>query len=79
MTMLVFMVGWILHFLPQDIQDDWLRLPRDVEGKVEVEMSALAWTLTAAGVTVAAWAYAEFGSGNVVQAKANLAADKKSI
>lgn len=78
-TMLVFTAGWILHFLPQDIQDGWLRLPQDVEGKVEVEMSALAWTLAAAGVIVAAWACFEFVPGNGVQRKANLAEDKKLI
>lgn len=79
MTILVSTVGWVLHFLPQDVQDGWLKLPRDVESKAEVEMSALAWTLTAAGVIVATWAYSEFGPGNVVQIKAKSTEHKKSI
>ncbi|KAJ3498228.1 hypothetical protein NLG97_g1298 [Lecanicillium saksenae] len=63
---LVLIFGWLLTKLPDSIQHKWLRLPRDVDGKLEVEVSALAWTLTAAGTTVAAWTYTEWASAGLV-------------
>lgn len=59
-AVLVLALGWGLHILPHNFQDEWLRLPRSIDDKLEVELSALAWTLTAAGMAVAAWAYIEF-------------------
>ncbi|KAJ6783331.1 hypothetical protein PWT90_08682 [Aphanocladium album] len=49
--------GWLLTTLPDTFQTQRLRLPKDIDGKLEVEVSALAWTLTAAGATVALWTY----------------------
>ncbi|KGQ03252.1 hypothetical protein BBAD15_g11517 [Beauveria bassiana D1-5] len=59
-AVLVLGIGWVLHSLPEHVQSEWLRLPRDISGKLEVEVSALAWTLTAAGSAVALWTYIEW-------------------
>lgn len=63
---LVLGFGWVLHSLPERVQSDWLRLPRGMIGKLEVEVSALAWTLTAAGSTVALWTYTEWTRAGVL-------------
>lgn len=63
---LVLGFGWALHTLPERVQRDWLRLPRDINGKLEVEVSALAWTLTAAGSAVALWTYTEWTRAGVL-------------
>lgn len=59
-------IGWLLSTLPERVQDEWLFLPRDIDGKLRVEVSALAWTLMAAGATVAAWTYSEWARAGLV-------------
>ncbi|KAF5120216.1 hypothetical protein E5D57_013567 [Metarhizium anisopliae] len=71
-AVLVIALGWVLHSMPGHFKT-WLQLPLDRDGKMEVELSALAWTLAAAGITVAAWAYKEFAKVRLTESKSGKA------